>query len=60
MSLKKLKRRLSWTFRPGSRQPSVDESLSELADKLTIKENGGIEENGRKIIVHNFDSYSLN
>ena len=46
MSLKKLKRRLSWTFRPGPRQTSVDENLSELADNLTIKENGGIEENG--------------
>ena len=46
MSLKKLKRRLSWTFRPGARQSSVDETLTELADQLTIKENGGIEENG--------------
>lgn len=45
MSLKKLKRRLSWTF--SRRQMSVDEGLSELADQLTIEENGGILENGR-------------
>ena len=43
MSLKRLKRRLSQTFR-GSR--GVDESLSELAESLTIEENGGIKENG--------------
>ena len=44
MSLKRLKRRLSLTFR-GSR--GVDESLSELAEQLTIEENGGIKENGK-------------
>ena len=44
MSLKRLKRRLSLTFR-GSR--GVDESLSELAESLAIEENGGIKENGR-------------
>ena len=46
MSLKRLKRRLSQTFR-GSR--GVDESLSELAESLTIEENGGIKENGEYI-----------
>ena len=44
MSLKKLKRRLSWTF--SRRQMSVDEGLSELTDQMTIEENGGISENG--------------
>lgn len=44
MSLKRIKRRLSLTFR-GSR--GVDESLSELAEHLTIEENGGIKENGK-------------
>ncbi|ELU12112.1 hypothetical protein CAPTEDRAFT_175804 [Capitella teleta] len=44
MSLKRLKRRLSWTIR--GRNSSVDEGLSELAEQLTIEENGGIKENG--------------
>ncbi len=43
MSLRRLKRRLSLTFR-GSR--GVDESLSELAEHLAIDENGGVKENG--------------
>ena len=43
MSLKRIKRRLSLTFR-GSR--GVDESLSELAESLTVEENGAIKENG--------------
>ena len=47
MSLKRLKRRLSQTFR-GSR--GVDESLSELAESLTIEENGGIKENGEYML----------
>ena len=47
MSLKRLKRRLSQTFR-GSRV--VDESLSELAESLTIEENGGIKENGEYML----------
>ena len=47
MSLKRLKRRLSLTFK-GSR--GVDESLSELAESLTIEENGGIKENGEYIL----------
>lgn len=45
MSLKRLKRRLSWTIR--GRNSSVDEGLSELAEQLTIEENGGIKENGQ-------------
>ena len=44
MSLKGLKRRLSLTMR--GHHHSVDESLSTLADNLTIEENGGIKENG--------------
>ncbi len=48
LSLKHLKRRLSLTLNRGSsRHSSIDESLSELADNLTIEENGGIKENGK-------------
>lgn len=43
MSLKRLKRRLSLTLRGRGN----DDSLSELAEQLTIEENGGIKENGK-------------
>ena len=50
MSLKRLKRRLSWTLR--GRQSSMEEQsslsgLTDLTDQLTIEENGGIKENGK-------------
>ena len=48
-SLKKLKRRLSWTLR--GRGTSVDESLSDLAETLTIEETGGIKENGEFVFL---------
>ena len=58
-SLKKLKRRLSWTLR--GRGTSVDESLSDLAETLTIEENGGIKENGKFCLMQLFYYYiSLN
>ncbi|CAH1784514.1 unnamed protein product [Owenia fusiformis] len=47
MSFKRLKRRLSWTLRRKSQ--TVDDSLSELAEHMTIEENGQMKENG---IVH--------
>ena len=47
MSFKQLKRRLSRTFRSNR---AIDESLSELAEDLTIEENGGLKENGKSQI----------
>ena len=49
MSLKRLKRRLSLTFRSNR---AIDESLSELAEDLTIEENGGVKENGESLIFN--------
>jgi hypothetical protein len=45
MSLKNIKRRLSQTFR-GSRSNGLDDNLTDLADRLTIEEHGGIRETG--------------
>lgn len=45
MSLKKLKRRLSWTFR--GRRLSTNDSISELAEHLTIDEHSILKENGK-------------
>jgi len=45
LSLKHLKQRFSLTAK--RRQNSIEESLSELTDQLTIEENGGIKENGK-------------
>ena len=43
MNLKKLKRRLSLTFK-GNR--SIDSSLSDLAEQMTIEDSNGFKENG--------------
>ena len=52
MSLKGLKRRLSLTMTGmRARHHSVDESLSSLADNLTIEENGGIKDNGSEYSI---------
>lgn len=44
MSLKRIRRRLSQTF-----TRFHDGSLTELAEHLTIEENGGIRENGELV-----------
>ena len=55
MSFKRLKRRLSLTFRG---RP-IDESLSELAEHMTVEENGIVKENGKCLnnmsLSQNFD-----
>ena len=43
MNLKKLKRRLSLTFK-GNRP--IDSSLSDLAEQITIEDSNGVKENG--------------
>lgn len=45
MSLKRIRRRLSQTF-----TRFHDGSLTELAEHLTIEENGGIRENGELMV----------
>ncbi|XP_013416900.1 cyclin-dependent kinase 17 isoform X2 [Lingula anatina] len=45
--MKKIKRKLSLTFR-GKR--TIDESLSELAEHMTIEENGEVKENGNSVV----------
>ncbi|KAK3605818.1 hypothetical protein CHS0354_002436 [Potamilus streckersoni] len=52
MNLKKLKRRLSLTFRGGSRG-ALDESLSEMAEQLSVEDTNGIKENGAGLIHEN-------
>ena len=52
--MKRIKKRLSLTLRPSQ---TIDESLSELAEQMTI-EDGGTKDNGQclylseKIIIH--------
>lgn len=45
MSMKKIRRRLSQTFRL-----SIEGSLSELAEHLTIDDGGPIKENGKSCV----------
>ncbi|PSN53139.1 hypothetical protein C0J52_06283 [Blattella germanica] len=45
MSMKKIRRRLSHTFRF-----SIEGSLSELAEHLTIEDNVAVKENGMHVI----------
>ena len=53
MSLKRIKRRLSQTF-----TRFHDGSLTELAEHLTIDENGGIRENGASTTTPTFTRIS--